>query len=82
MLFTDDMKKLKQQLETTLSYKFNICLANYYESGAKNIGYHSDNEEKGDIECIVSVSLGATREFSFREKINKKNATWKFNSDG
>jgi alkylated DNA repair dioxygenase AlkB len=43
-------------------------LANYYVNGKKSIGYHSDNEEKGDIECIASISLGAERIFSFRSK--------------
>ena len=66
--FTDDLIKLKNSIEIELGYKFNICLANYYINGKKSIGYHCDNEEKGDIECIASISLGAEREFSFRTK--------------
>lgn len=66
--FTPDLLELKRKIETELKYEFNICLANYYVNGKKNIGYHSDNEEKGDIECIASVSLGVEREFGFRTK--------------
>jgi alkylated DNA repair dioxygenase AlkB len=70
--FTDEALVLKDMLETELSYKFNICLVNYYATGKRNIGWHSDNEEKGDIECIASLSFGAEREFAFRKKGEKK----------
>lgn len=47
-------------------------MANYYSTGRNNIGWHSDNEEKGDIECIASFSFGARREFAFRNKGEKE----------
>lgn len=68
LLFTPELMELKLEIEKELKYDFNICLANYYVNGKKNIGYHSDNEEKGDIECIASISLGAVRDFGFRTK--------------
>lgn len=68
MTFDDDIKEIKNKLLTDLNYKFNICLCNYYPNGKSNISFHSDNEEKGDIECIASISLGAIREFGFRKK--------------
>lgn len=70
--FTPELIKLKKIIESTLNYSFNICLVNYYENGKKAIGWHSDNEEKGSIECIASVSLGCSRDFSFRDKVTKE----------
>lgn len=69
--FTPELCELKSLLEAELHYEFNICLANYYSTGKNNIGWHSDNEEKGDIECIASISIGAEREFAFRQKNTK-----------
>lgn len=66
--FDNDIKEIKNKLEKEFEYKFNICLCNYYPNGKSNISFHSDNEEKGDIECIASISIGATREFAFRKK--------------
>jgi alkylated DNA repair dioxygenase AlkB len=54
-------------IESVLHYQFNICLVNYYATGKDSIGWHSDNEEKGDIECIASISIGSTRNFTFRK---------------
>jgi alkylated DNA repair dioxygenase AlkB len=68
MNFDEEIKEIKTKLEKDLQYKFNICLCNYYPNGKSNISFHSDNEEKGDIECIGSISIGATREFGFRKK--------------
>lgn len=70
LTFTPKLLELKKSIEKVASYDFNICLANYYNTG-NNIGWHSDNEEKGDIECIASVSLGVVREFAFRNKGEK-----------
>lgn len=70
--FTPELIKLKKLIESTLDYSFNICLVNYYENGKKSIGWHSDNEEKGSIECIASISLGCSRDFSFRDKHTKE----------
>lgn len=69
--FTPEILELKTAVEETTNYNFNICLVNYYSTGKNNIGWHSDNEEKGDIECIASISLGASREFAFRIKGQK-----------
>lgn len=70
--FIPEMMEMKEKIENITNYQFNICLVNYYSTGKNNIGWHSDNEEKGDIECIASVSLGASREFSFRNKGEKE----------
>lgn len=59
---------LKDKLEKDLNFKFNICLANYYENGKSGIAFHSDNEELGSTSCIASISLGEERNFLFRSK--------------
>lgn len=64
--------KLKQKLEAETSFKFNICLVNYYDSGKRGIGFHSDSEEKGSTSCIASISIGAPRNFYFRKKNSKE----------
>jgi len=46
---------------------------NLYHSGAEGMGYHSDGEKMLKKEgAIASVSLGATRKFSFKHKENKQ----------
>ena len=60
--------ELKASIEQQSKFKFNICLANYYSSGKRTIGFHSDNEEKGSTSCIASISIGSERKFQFRNK--------------
>jgi alkylated DNA repair dioxygenase AlkB len=64
--FTPELNQLKTLIEQQTDFKFNICLANYYDNGKRSIGFHADNEEKGSTSCIASVSLGASRTFLFR----------------
>ena len=66
--FPPELQTIKQKLETTVRFTFNICLANYYNSGKNAIGWHADNEEKGSTSCIASISLGQEREFLFKKK--------------
>ena len=45
-------------------WTFNVCLLNRYRSGEDYVGPHSDHEERQEPGApIVSVSLGATRDF-------------------
>ncbi len=49
--------------------QFNSVLANLYRDGRDGMGWHSDDErELGPEPVIASVSLGATRRFSFRHR--------------
>ena len=57
--------KLKHQIEKITNTTFTYAQLNHYRSGEDYIGYHTDSEvHPGDI--IVSVSLGAERQFCFR----------------
>ena len=53
--------------------KLNACLGNRYNDGKQNIGAHSDNESDLNTNAfIVSVSLGAERDFIFTHKETKE----------
>ena len=55
--------------------KPNLVLVNYYRSGKDYIGWHSDDEkDMGELPEIVSLSLGARRNFQFRHKKSFRNA--------
>lgn len=49
---------------------YNSCLLNEYKDGKAHIGYHSDREVKRDLKGVVSVSLGGSRDFYFKNKID------------
>lgn len=64
---------LKTQLENKVSAEmqkpvaFNSVLLNRYRNHLDSVGWHADDEpELGTQPIIASISLGATREFSFR----------------
>ena len=63
------MEIVLNKVRSFLEQEFNICLVNQYPSGKDFIGWHADNEEKGDKYCIASISLGAVRKFLFLLKI-------------
>lgn len=64
--FSPDMQQLRLEVEAITGKAFNICLANYYNTGSSTIAFHSDTEERGSTSCIASVSLGAERVFQIR----------------
>ncbi|KAI9822074.1 MAG: hypothetical protein M1826_000582 [Phylliscum demangeonii] len=60
---------LRKSIEQHTPHPFNICLVNYYASGADSISYHSDDERFLDPQpAIASFSLGATRDFLLKHK--------------
>ena len=51
---------------------FNQILVNWYRDGKDNIGFHSDDEDQlVDGAEIITVSLGATRDFILKDKKSK-----------
>jgi len=51
-------------------YGFSGVLANLYRGGKDHVGWHSDDEMEDD--AIISLSAGATRKFSIRNKLTKE----------
>lgn len=73
IFFTEELLKLKEIIEKESGETYNSCLLNLYHSGKEGMAYHSDGEKmlKKDG-AIASLSLGATRKFSFKHKENKQ----------
>jgi alkylated DNA repair dioxygenase AlkB len=60
---------LRERLDGELGAGFNSVLANLYRDGRDCMGWHSDAEpELGPAPVIASLSLGATRRFSFKHR--------------
>jgi alkylated DNA repair dioxygenase AlkB len=69
--WTPLMLVLKQRLEDHTGQTFAYAQLNLYRDGNDNIGWHSDREVlPGD--SIVSLSLGAARQFCLRLKADHK----------
>jgi alkylated DNA repair dioxygenase AlkB len=70
--WTAELLSMKTRLEKLAQSEFNSCLLNFYHDGADGMGWHSDDEKELDAKSpIASLSLGSTRKFTFRHKINK-----------
>lgn len=60
---------LREVLSVRTGERPNFVLINYYRSGRDCIGWHADDErELGDAPTILSLSLGATRDFQLRHR--------------
>lgn len=67
--WTPVLQSLREQVEATTGTRFNAVLVNLYRNGNDYVGWHSDDEkEMGDEPVIASLSLGAERLFSYRER--------------
>jgi len=67
----DELHVLKTKCELRCTSSFNSVLANLYRHGQDSMGMHSDDEaELGLAPIIASVSLGETRNFDFKHKVN------------
>ena len=67
-----ELLALKSQIEELAQSDFNSCLLNLYHDGKDGMGWHSDDEKELNADSpIASMSLGATRKFSFRHKSDK-----------
>jgi len=70
--WTAELLMIKERLEQTCGSRFNACLLNLYHNGSEGMGWHSDDEtelERGAP--IASLSLGGTRKFAFRHRLDK-----------
>ncbi|WP_439127955.1 alpha-ketoglutarate-dependent dioxygenase AlkB family protein [Polaribacter sp.] len=72
-IFTKELLELKKIVEKESKETYNSCLLNLYHSGEEGMAYHSDGEKMLKKNgAITSLSLGATRKFSFKHKENKQ----------
>ena len=67
--WTAELKQLKDELQTMTGLPLNSVLANLYRNGQDKMGWHADDEtELGEQPQILSLSLGACRDFALRPK--------------
>jgi alkylated DNA repair dioxygenase AlkB len=60
---------LREVLRKRTGYEPNFVLVNYYSSGRDHLGWHADDErDLGPTPDILSLSLGAERDFQFRHR--------------
>lgn len=65
------LSELRSRLNKDIGCDFNGVLGNLYEDGHDYMGWHSDDEASINNETpIASISLGASRKFKFRSKLN------------
>lgn len=67
------VRELAERASRVSQAHFNSVLLNLYRDGRDSMGFHADDEpELGREPVIASLSLGATRTFTLREKKKKK----------
>ena len=62
------MTELKNKIQTFLKREFELAMCLYYPDGNFFAPYHSDQETSGHATILPSLSLGGTRQFSFKNK--------------
>jgi alkylated DNA repair dioxygenase AlkB len=66
------LREIKKEIEAVSGVIFNSVLLNLYRGERDSVAWHSDDEpELGRDPVIGSVSLGATRRFQFKHKLDK-----------
>jgi len=66
-LWLPQLKSVKEQAELLTGFTFNSLLLNWYRDGNDKMGAHADDEpELGSNPAVVTVSLGAERDFVFK----------------
>ena len=63
--------KVKKRVENITNLRYNFVLINKYRDGNDYIGYHSD-DEKELSGPIVSITIGAVRDFKLKHKKTKE----------
>ena len=70
--WTNNLKSIKQKLETAFQLNFNSVLLNFYRSGKDGVAWHSDNEPELGLDPVIgSVSFGQQRIFQMKHRIKK-----------
>ena len=62
------LEALRDRLERLTGREFNVCVCIYYRDGGVGVDFHSDLRSFGPVSYIPSISLGAERRFSLRQR--------------
>ncbi len=74
--WTITLLTIKNTIESITKESYNACLLNLYHNGEESMGWHSDNEKEIITNSsIASLSLGASRKFSFKNKETKESVS-------
>jgi alkylated DNA repair dioxygenase AlkB len=69
----DPLIIIKNIVESLTKQTYNACLLNLYHNGDEAMGWHCDNEKEIVANSsIASLSIGASRKFSFKHKLTKE----------
>ncbi len=72
-LWTELLLRLKSAAQIRTGATYNSCLLNLYHDGSEGMGWHSDDEKSIAVgSSIASLSFGAERKFSFRNKATEE----------
>ncbi len=78
LAWTDQLKFVKNAVESFVGFGFNSLLLNFYRDNQDSMGFHSDNErELGHDPVIASLSLGAERNLVFKKRGQKTNESFR-----
>jgi len=67
--WTPLLSGIRSQVESSLNFRFNSVLVNWYRNGDDYVGWHADNEQElGEQPFIASLTFGAERHLQFRHK--------------
>ncbi len=70
--WNDQVSEIKAEVEKLSGHRFNSVLLNLYRDGRDSVSWHADDErELGPNPVIASVSLGETRRFVLKHKVDK-----------
>ncbi len=73
LTWNEPLLKIKHSIENYTKASYNACLLNLYHDGNEGMGWHSDDEKEiMPNSSIASLSLGAERKFSFKNKVTKE----------
>lgn len=59
-----------------IQLQYDSCLLNFYRNGDDKIDFHSDKEALGPMNAVITVSLGASRTFVFKNKVKSSNGRY------
>lgn len=61
-------RRVRDDIRTEFKVFFDSCHGCLYRNGQDSIYHHSDRESLGACQAVYALSLGATREFQFKQK--------------
>ncbi len=74
--FSEPLERIRCELEAMLDARFAYVLLNRYRDGRDSVAWHNDRSVAGlDRPTIASLTLGATRAFDIRPKVNRASVT-------